>query len=1624
MNASKVQSPEQYVLLRFSDPLNNEQEFSGLIKSNKNDNIRFISEDNEIRIYFENEQQGEISIYIDAAVKNFAGKQLQKSVMQTFNFENLKPAVKLIGNGNILPSSDGLIFPFEAVNLKSVNVKILKIYEKNIAQFLQVNDLEGERELSRVGKIVVNKSIPLTTISDKLTDFSVWNKFSLDLNDLIKAEQGAIYRVTINFKKSDALYICDDEENKYEDELISTWSNTDENDYSEWGYYDDYYSDYYYDDYYYYDYNWQDRNNPCKNSYYWDKSVSRNILASDIGLIAKSGSDKKLNIFASDIITAKPLKNIDIELYDYQNILIGKTQTNSDGICEIDYSKNRPYLIIAKNNDQRGYLKIKNGYSLSLSMFDVGGESVQNGLKGLIYGERGVWRPGDSIYLTFILHDKDAGLPEEYPVVFELTNPRGQKVKHAIKTNSVNGFYDFRTATDVDAPTGNWTANVKVGNNNFYKTIKVETIKPNRLKISLNFPDDRIVKGSDLNGILESKWLHGSPARNMRALITASLIKSKTTFNTFTNFIFDDPSRRFDVENILIFEGKLDDNGKADIPASFNVSDAAPGVLKAYFETRVFDESGESSVDRFSIPYYPYTSYAGIEVPKGKDMEDMLETDKDNIIKIVNVDADGKLITSGNNLKIDVFKIDWRWWWDNTDYYLTSFSGSTYNTPVYSQELETKEGKAVYTLNIDKNDWGRYLIRVTDINSGHSAGKIVYIDWAGWADRAKDNRQAASMLVFTADKEKYDIGEEVQLTLPAAENARALVSLETGSKVLKSWWIDTKAGQTIVKFKTTAEMAPNIYAYITLIQPHKQTANDLPLRLYGVIPIKIDDPNTHLRPIIQMPDVLVPEKEASITVKEENGKAMAYTLAVVDEGLLDLTKFKTPSPWNSFYAREALGVKTWDLYDNVLGSYNGVLERLLSIGGGEEGDVAGVQRANRFKPMVKFIGPFYLKKGTSKTHKFMMPQYVGSVRVMLIAGDKTAYGSTEKTVTVKKPLMLLATLPRVLGPGESLKLPVSVFAMEQNIKNVKISVSTNNLLSIEGASTQIISFKEIGDQLAEFDVKIAEKTGIAKVKITAISGNHKANYDIEVDVRNPNPEITDIVETIIQPNATWNESFKLVGMQGTNTAVLEVSSIPPLNLENRLKYLVSYPHGCLEQTTSSAFPQLFIASFIELDKKTQSDVERNVKAAINRIRGFQQANGGLSYWQGGESVDEWGTNYAGHFLLEAVAKGYSVPQGMLAKWKSYQKKKALAWMPAFKDYYYNADLVQAYRLYTLALAKLPELGAMNQLREQKNLSISAKWRLAAAYHLAGQTSIAKMMVANITTKVKPYKEQFYSYGNNERDQAMIIEALSLMGNRTKAAPLVKDLSALMSKDYWMSTQTTAYSLIAISKFLNNNNTVSGAEFDYNINGNNIVSINTPKPVSLIDINLKGTSEKGKIKVINKGKGILYARVIMKGIPAQGDESAASSNLAIDVIFRNINGGLINPSEIEQGKDFIAEIKVFNPGLRGNYSQLALTSIFPSGWEIHNTRMDMIDGRVNSDLFNYQDVRDDRVMTYFHLNANQSKTYRILLNASYAGTFYLPAINCEAMYDNSINARTKGQWVKVIPFKEYDIAKKE
>lgn len=1624
LSAVRIDQPENGIEIIFSDPVSNTQDLKGLIDVPEVSSSIFQIKENKVFVYFEAGKQNKLTLNIHEGIRNSQDKPLGTSHSISFSELNLKPQVEMATSAAILPDSKSLIIPFRAVNLYAVDLSVIRIFENNVLMFMQNNSLSSANELRRSGRLVYKKTLWLAKDSSK--DVHRWEDYSIDLAGLIHQEPGAIYRVILSFRQEYSAYPCGGSENKEmqfadnksSDNLTKVSGETlSEDDEAVWDTPETYY---YYNGSVPMDwsqYRWTERDNPCHPSYYMnsDRIAACNILASNLGMIVKRNSLNKLWIAVNNILDTKPVAKAQVTIYNFQLQPIGKGETNGEGLVEIT-PKGVPFIAVAEADKQKAYVRVVDGEEQSVSRFDVGGKDIQKGLKGFIYGERGVWRPGDTLHISFMLEDREKRIPDKHPVALEIYNPRGQFYTKMISTQGTNGFYTFAVPTQADDPTGLWNAYVKVGGTAFHKSLRIETIKPNRLKITLALPTILQASSKDVYAPLTSSWLTGATASRLKAKVEMSLSKVNTQFKNYGQYLFNNPATDFTTVRADVFNGVLDAEGRAGVNIQLPVATGAPGMLNATFTTRVFEPGGDASIYSQTVPFSPFTSYVGINLnqPKGK----YIETDKDHVFDIVTVNDQGQPVNR-SNLEYKIYRISWSWWWENGEESFGTYINNSSITPVASGNLQTTGGKTSFKFRINYPDWGRYLVYVKDRESGHATGGTVYIDWPDWRGRSnKTDPSGIKMLAFSLDKDSYEIGETATAIIPAAAGGRALVSLENGSTVLQQQWLEVSdQGDTKLTFKITPEMAPNVYLHISLLQPHAQTVNDLPIRMYGIAPVFVTNRQTILQPQIKMPEVLRPETDFNVTVSEKSGKPMTYTLAIVDDGLLDLTNFKTPDPWNEFYAREALGIRTWDMYDDVLGASSGRYSSLFSTGGDASLKPADA-KANRFKPVVKFIGPFYLAKGKQQTHTLKLPMYVGSVRTMVVAGQDGAYGNAEKTAFVRTPLMLLSTLPRVLSTQEEITVPVNVFAMENQVKNVTVSLEASGAgVQITGNRQQSLTFDQPGDQLAYFTLKTGSKTGKATIHLTASGNGQQTKETIEIEVRNPNPVVTLRNSQWIEAGQEAELSYTLAGSSSANNQVqLEVSRIPSVDISRRFDFLYNYQHHCTEQLTSKALPLLFVSQFKAVDEQEAEKIKTNVQEAIRQIYARQLPYGGFVYWPGNAVADEWITSYTGMFLTLAQEKGYAVHPNVLNKWKRFQRAAAQNWrMPqeASNWQIWQSELQQAFRLYTLALAGAPEYGAMNRMKEQPGLSIQAKWRLAAAYALTGKMKPAGELVYNAETTVIPYSSMNLIYGSSDRDEAMILETLILMKRDRDALQQAKKVSQNLAQENWFSTQSTAFALMAMGRLAEQ---LSGTlDFTWSWNGKQQPAVKSAKAVFEKEI---ATSPKsGTVSVKNKGKGALSVDLITRTQLLNDTLPAIADNIRLDVKYTDMAGSPISVEDIRQGTDFMSAVTLSNISGTSDYSNLALTHIIPSGWEIYNERMIVPEAsssnsneantpESSADKYTYKDIRDDRVLTYFDLRRGESKTFTVRLQATYAGNFILPAIQCEAMYDAAVQARTK------------------
>jgi len=1573
----------------FSSPISEKQDINGLITitDSKNNNITYTYTINGslIRLH-PGSMKNFCTVGVHLGLEDITGKKIKKVFYETIKFEDIIPEFKLVGKGNIMPNSESLIFPFEAVGLKEVKVTIVKVFKNNMGQFLQQNQLSSSSSLQKVGRPIYNSIVPLNLKDED--QYLVRKRYFIDINKLIDVKKGEIYNVELSFGKRNTILDCNEDD---KDELVKIEEN------------EDYWNgDSYYNGNYNYVYDYSERNNPCHPYFYnyHNTSISKNLISSNYGIISKQNEDGTYHVIVTDLRTTLPISHAMVELYNYQNQIILSKETNKEGFATFQTKKKGFYIKVSKD-ENIGYLRLKNENTLSYSMFDISGKSSPKGVKGFIYGERGVWRPGDSIHIFFVIEDKQHKLPNEYPVTFELFKPDNQLVKKEIVKKGLNGFYRFTALTSPDAVTGNWNIYAKVGGQEFRKRLKIEMVKPNRLKVELRSKNETLETGIDNTMNLSSKWLTGANAGALKTTVKVKLIPLKTSFDGYSQYIFDDPTKSFRSEEEEIFNGKLNAKGKQSFTYKTESNNEVPGMLKARFTSYVYEKGGDYSLNTQDYLLSNYNTYAGMNLNFDDDKYNLIYTDRNHTLNLISLDANGEKVNT--TLLVKIFKLKWSWWWSSSDDNIANYIKNTDYIVRESDHITTVNGKASYSFSIPNKDWGRYYIQITDTKSGHITGQEIYIDWPNWSSRGNSNPDAATMLTFSTEKPKYKVGEDVKLIIPTAADGRALISLEKGGKVLRMFWAETKKGVSEVVFTATSDMSPNIYANITYIQKHSQTSNDLPIRMYGTTPVYIEDPTTHLFPQIEAPNSIESEENYSISVSEKNGKPMTYSLAIVDEGLLDITNYKTPSLWDFFYQREALRTKTWDMYDYVMGAFGTRLEKMFAIGGDSEAIKKNEQKANRFVPVVKVLGPFSLEGGETKVHKLKMSNYIGSVRAMVVAGNNGAYGKTEKAIPVKKPVMVLATLPRVLGTNETCDLPITVFVMDKAVKNVKVTVATNKQLEIIGAKSLSLKFNENKEQIVFFKLKTNSNTGLAKVKVSVEGNGSKAYHEIELDVRNPNPPVSESSQYLLEKNLEFRISP--LGIIGSNEMKIEISALPSMAIDERLYYLISYPHGCLEQTTSSILPQLYLGALTNLSHERTIETEKNIKAGISRLYKFQLEDGGMSYWIGGRYSNEWGTSYAGHFMFEAEKMGYSLPSTFKDKWVKYQTSKANSWNTNTPN-----GMVQAYRLYTLALSGHAAIGAMNRLKELP-LRIEAREMLASAYAAIGQTEVARQLVQNKTEAYVQASRLYYhySYGSKQRDEAVRLMTYIAINDQAQAMNTLKKIAKTLSSDSYMNTQTTAFSLMAVSKYISVFKPSTTIAVDYKINGE---SAKIDSQVPVYTIILKNADSKQSLEFENNEAGNLFISVIRRGIPSAKEETEFSENLSIKVRYTDVNGSALKVDSLKQGTEFKAIVYVKNTNNIDEINDVALSQIFPSGWEIVNNRL-LGTVNKNADQADFIDIRDDRVYQYFDLKASQSKTFKVSLISAYTGSYYLPGVIAEAMYDHNFKAGIKGKSVSVI-----------
>jgi len=1594
----------------FSDPLQKNQNIEGLLKVKGRKILKTNIEFNRIDLYFDNNKYGYYDLEILPGIKNQGGFPFKDKAEHQLFFKPPMPSVKFAEKGHILPPNNSWKVPIKIVSTSGFRLRLLKVYERNVHQYFQNNrhELSQQSGLDKVGRIVLDTIYTLK--DDDLFNESV---HMIDLTTQVEREPQALYKLFLTIPTELNAYPCKDPIVAEQKDRVDRIN------------FDQSYSVYYdeYDYYYAGNMSFNDRPSsnpeydasPCTSNYFNTILDQRILMCTDVGLVLKYEPEKQRYFaYTSNISDAQALSNARVTLYDYQGNELVSGRSNSDGMVSLN-TKALPFLVKAvAPSGQAVYMHVSDDKALSLSTFQVEGKNWGSKSKLFFYGERDVWRPGDSTYLQCIYYDEKNTLPNKFPIHAQLIDPRGRINQEWQVTDHKLGLFDIRFKTDMNAATGLWKMEVKIGNEKHNHPIRIETIRPNRLKFNLDFAAEDILKVDDAkNAALQVKWMHGLEAADLTTEISMKQISMQNPFGEyFENYTFNDLYKSYNAEKGMIKSQKSDNQGtiKFDIPLEEN--NTYPSQMRLNFRLRSFEKGGAFSSDVKSIKLSPYTEYVGVKWPGNNTGNNfILESGKN--IQIACVDEDGNRISG--EVIVTTYHITNSWWYQ--------YGNNGLNYAAIKNQFEAQSSKQTIRVNKEGKSYaltgnGRKLVHIESIKSGHSVSRQMYVYDPNDNNTSGEEMDQVEVLPFLVEPSKYQVGDLLSFDLPPASKGKYLVTIENGGSILhKEVHASNPRSPVTVSIGIEERMVPNAYVYVHYIASYDMHTSHRPLRLFGIQAIQVHAPQTILEPEITVGEEIRTDENFTFSVKEKSGKRMAYTIAIVDEGLLDVTQFSTPNPWQHFFSKEALNVKTWDMYRDIFHRFLGEYKSLLAVGGDESGSIPNEAQAQRFKPTVKFKGPFILEAGEVANHTEQISEYVGSVRTMVIATNGKAFGKAQAESKVLKPLMLYSTLPRVLGPGEQLKLPVTVFAMKDYIKNVTVNVKCLNADVFKNGHEQKLLFDKIGEQDLSFDVTTPEKMGVLDFEITATSGSETTTEKIQIDLRPSSAAITTSQSFLTKAGATSDIAFQPFGITGTNSAHVSVSRGLNFSFEPYVDQLSQYPHGCLEQSVSAVFPQIYLNKMNLLTDPQKLSFKQRFKAVIQKLRTLQEGNGGFVYWPGGNQANAWGTSYALQFLIEAKKMGYEVPNKMLDDAIDYQYKAADRWViPSYSNTRYlgNLDLDQAYRLYTLVLAGKPNYGAMNRLRLVPNLNNTSKWLLAHALTLEGEVDAAALIMKNTNTSVESYRELSHTFGSGVRDQALILRILMEKGEKLQAKKIVDELTPYFTErdKRTLSTQEIAQCMIGFALFVDDLEKIEdGVAFEI-LKDNKVILDEIAKDKS-ISLPLGFTNlEEQEIKIKNKGNAELYASLITKGTPARDESPSKYSDLEMVVKYQNADGGNVDFKELAQGQDYTMSIKIKHPGTRMHYDNMALSVIMPPGCEIINTRLQSDINFNEGSKSDYKDIRDDRIYTYFSLSKNETKEFRYLINATYEGRYWVPSVFSEAMYDGEINAKTEGFWTVI------------
>lgn len=1341
---------------------------------------------------------------------------------------------------------------------------------------------------------------------------------------------------------------------------------------------------------------------------YWVRD-SRFISFSDIGLIAKQGADK-LTVFAASIQSTAAANGVTINVYGKNNQLLGTGSTNSEGVAEISVAQKSfagyaPAMIIAKTANDFTYLPFNNT-KVNTSRFDVGGKRQNaTGLDAFVYAERDIYRPDEKLNYALVVREKGWKPAADLPIKIKFLLPNGKELKTFRKGLNEQGATDGSMDISTAAITGSYTMEVYSSNDVLLatKAFQIEEFVPDRIKVTTKLDKSFLRPSESLTLSINAVNFFGPPAAN-RNFETEIQVKQKA-FNpkgfTDYNFTLDNQSSFSDK---IVKQGATDASGNASIQFDVPPMYANTGLLSANFYTTVFDETGRPVSRAAQTDIFTQDVFNGIK----SDYSYYYPLNSTVTFNLVSLNKDGAPTSAPAT--VQVIKHEYKTVLSrNGDYF-------RYDSQKEDKVLQEKE------LTFSKTDYafiprspGDYEIRLYRPGANVYVAKHFYSygSWGGEASSFEVNNEG--QVDISVDKEKYNVGDAAKVLFKTPFSGKMLVTVERDG-VLSYQYLTVEKRTASMDLKLSGEHVPNVYVTATLIKPHEAT--DMPLTVaHGFQNITVEESGRKIPVQITAAKTSRSKTHQKVTVKAVAGSYVS--LAAVDNGVLQVSGFKTPDPYDFYYQKNALGVSAFDMYPLLFPELRG---RTSSTGG--DGDLSLEKRVNpipakRFKLMSYWSG---LKKADGNgnvSFEFDVPQFSGQIRLMAVAFKDEKFGNAEATTTVADPVVISSSLPRFISPGDTVLMPVTISNTTAKTATGNATLAVSGPVKVVGASSQAINIGANSEGRAAFQIIAAPTVAAAKISVNVKALGEEFKEETDIAVRPPSTlqklsGSGSVAGGQTQSIAIPQSDF----MPGSFKYELVVSRSPVAQVADQLRYLVTYPYGCTEQTVSAAFPQLYYGDMVDalkLNPNEKQNAAYNVSEAIRKIKMRQLYNGAVTLWDGEGKADWWATIYAAHFLLEARKAGYDVDNSLVETMLNYLSNRLKT--KETVDYYYNRDQARkiapkevAYSLYVLSLANRPQASTMNYYKAAGALlALDSKYLLSAAYAIAGDKRSFTSLLPSSFTGEESVQQTGGSYYSALRDEAISLNALVDVDPGNGQIPqMVQHVSQRLKSDRWLNTQERAFSFLALGKVARTA-ARSTATADVVVGGKTLATVS--------DKDWKGSSavlKSGNVQLVTKGSGRTYYSWVAEGISISGAYKEEDNYLKVRRQFYDRNGQLLTSTTFMQNDLIIVGITL-EKSYNMEIENIVITDLLPAGFEIENPRtkeipgMDWIkDGATPTAL----DVRDDRI--HFFVNATSPKQkYYYAVRAVSLGRFKQGPVSADAMYNGEMHSYNGAGMIRVV-----------